>query len=57
MRSRRLTALGAIGLIGAMVFWDLAISAPLDPFDAPPAVALGSGVAASGAHCSALPAR
>jgi hypothetical protein len=35
---------------------DLGASAPLNPFRAPPLLALGSGQAASGAHCAA-PAR
>lgn len=55
MATRRLTAFVAIGLIAAVVLADLATSAPLDPFRAPPAIALGSGQATSGAHCAALP--
>ena len=44
--------LGAIGLgIGA----DLAASEPLNPFRAPPLLALGSGQVAAGAHCTAVP--
>ena len=55
MLTRRLTATAALALIAAIVLTDLATSAPLDPFRAPPAIALGSGQAASGAHCAALP--
>jgi hypothetical protein len=45
--------LGAALLIVAV---DLGASQPLNPFRAPPLLALGSGQAASGAHCAA-PAR
>jgi len=55
MVTRGLSALVALALIAAVVVTDLATSAPLDPFRAPPAIALGSGQAASGAHCAALP--
>lgn len=55
MLTRRVTATAALALIGALVLGDLATSAPLDPFRAPPAIALGSGLAAGGAHCAALP--
>ena len=55
MATRRLTAFVALALIAAVVLTDLATSAPLDPFRAPPAIALGSGQATSGAHCAALP--
>lgn len=55
MATRRLTAFASIGLIAAVVLADLATSAPLDPFRAPPAIALGSGLANGGAHCAALP--
>ncbi len=44
--------LAALGVVAA----DLAASEPLNPFRAPPLLALGSGQAASGAHCAA-PAR
>lgn len=39
---------------GVLVF-DLATSKPLDPFSAPPLLALGSGQASGGAHCASLP--
>ena len=55
MLTRRWTATATLALIAAMVLVDLATSAPLDPFRAPPAIALGSGQAAGGAHCAALP--
>lgn len=44
-----------LGAVSALVILDLVMSAPLDPFSAPPLLALGSGQAASGAHCAALP--
>ncbi|MFN3822748.1 MAG: hypothetical protein ACK4GW_15210 [Pseudorhodobacter sp.] len=44
--------LGAVAIVAA----DLGASEPLNPFRAPPLLALGSGQAASGAHCAA-PAR
>lgn len=53
--TRGLIAAIGLGVIAGIVLADLAISAPLDPFRAPPAIALGSGQAASGAHCAALP--
>lgn len=55
MVTRRLTASLALALVGAIIALDLGQSAPLDPFKAPPAIALGSGLAAGGAHCAALP--
>ncbi len=55
MMTRRLTASACIALVTAIVVTDLATSAPLDPYRAPPAVALGSGQATGGAHCAALP--
>ena len=55
MLTRRWTATATLALIAAIVLVDLATSAPLDPFRAPPAIALGSGQAAGGAHCAALP--
>lgn len=55
MMTRRLTASACIALVTAIVAMDLATSAPLDPYRAPPAVALGSGQATGGAHCAALP--
>ncbi len=52
--TRKLTT----GVAGALLFlllaFDLA-TAELNPFDAPPAIAFGSGVAGGGAFCGALP--
>ncbi len=42
-----LLAAGAVGL-----GFDLAASEPPNPFTAPPAFALGSGLSAGGAHCA-----
>ena len=39
-------------LAGFLAF-DLQACAPLNPFQAPPIFALGSGQASSGAHCAA----
>ena len=48
----------AAGITGALLFlllaFDLA-TADLNPFNAPPAIALGSGVAGGGAFCGELP--
>ncbi|TCP61655.1 hypothetical protein EV663_104107 [Rhodovulum bhavnagarense] len=41
--------------VAGLVALDVVISVPLDPYGAPPLLALGSGEAASGAHCAALP--
>ncbi|MCP1167940.1 MULTISPECIES: hypothetical protein [Limimaricola] len=46
-------ALSVIGLVVALIAADLAGSAPLNPYQAPPMLALGSGLAATGAHCAA----
>lgn len=51
--TRAVVALGVLVLVGAVVAADLRASAPLNPYQAPPAWALGSGLAAGGAHCSA----
>ncbi|SHK80069.1 hypothetical protein SAMN05444414_101273 [Roseovarius marisflavi] len=44
-------------LIGVAVFLglDFANSEPLNPYTAPPLMSLGSGLAATGAHCAAPP--
>ena len=46
-----------ITLLGVAVFLglDFANSAPLNPYTAPPLLSLGSGLAATGAHCAAPP--
>ncbi|KPQ12444.1 MAG: hypothetical protein HLUCCO17_02430 [Saliniramus fredricksonii] len=51
--SRRPVAL-AVGLFLLIVFAvDQGVSAPPNPFTAPPILALGSGETAGGAHCAA----
>ncbi|MEI4472815.1 hypothetical protein [Frigidibacter sp. MR17.24] len=52
--TRRLTAGIAIAALAVLVGLDLAASPP-NPWQAPPAFALGSGQAASGGFCGALP--
>ncbi|MEE4119712.1 MAG: hypothetical protein V2I65_11905 [Paracoccaceae bacterium] len=52
--TRRVTAAIAAAFLLALAVFDAATS-ELDPFRAPPALALGSGLASGGAHCSALP--
>lgn len=47
--------LGLLGAVAGVLAFDLATSAPLDPYSAPPLLALGSGQASGGAHCAALP--
>lgn len=43
-----------LGVLGLIVL-DSVQSAPLNPYTAPPLLALGSGLAAGGAHCAAPP--
>lgn len=50
----RVAIILAAGLLGVLVL-DQVQSVPLDPFGAPPLLALGSGQASGGAHCAALP--
>ena len=57
MVTRRTTASLVIAMLLALVAWDFAVSEPPNIYQAPPLFALGSGQAASGAHCSALPSR
>lgn len=54
-QTRRLTALLVVLLMIGLITLDQAQSRPLNPFAAPPLLALGSGQAAGGAHCAALP--
>jgi hypothetical protein len=42
----------ALTLVAALVVWDAAASGLPDPFRSPPPVALGSGAAPTGAHCT-----
>ncbi len=51
--SRRPVAVAVALLLLGVLALDTGVSAPLNPFAAPPPVALGSGQAASGAHCAA----
>lgn len=46
-------ALAVFAAIGITIALDVVGSERLNPFIAPPAIALGSGQAASGAHCAA----
>jgi len=43
-----------LGMLGVIVL-DQVQSEPLNPYTAPPMIALGSGMAAGGAHCAAPP--
>ncbi len=43
----------SLGLVALFLLADLGLSEPLDPFESPPPIALGSGLAPTGAHCSA----
>lgn len=45
--------LAALTLVAALIVWDAARSGLPDPFRSPAPVALGSGAAPEGAHCSA----
>lgn len=54
MNRARVTLLVLLGMAG-LVALDVAQSAPLNPYAAPPMMALGSGLAATGAHCAAPP--
>jgi hypothetical protein len=53
--TRRVTMLAVAVMVAALIAFDLAASAPPNPFKAPPLLALGSGQAAGRAHCAALP--
>ncbi len=53
--SRTHGVIALVVVIVALLVFDLSHSAPLDPFRAPALLALGSGQAASGAHCAAAP--
>ena len=52
--TRRFTALTALLGIAALLALDLSATPP-NPYAAPPVIALGSGVAAAGGFCGALP--
>lgn len=50
---RPVVGLCALALVGAILALDLVANGAPDLFDAPPAIALGSGQAPTGAHCTA----
>ena len=52
--TRKFTASLAIAFIAALLLFDQA-TAELNPYQAPPAFALGSGQASAGGFCGALP--
>jgi hypothetical protein len=54
MIRRTVTLLVALGVVGLLAL-DYAQSQPLNPYTAPPLLALGSGLAATGGHCAAPP--
>ena len=49
---RPAVGLAALALLAALVAMDALNAAPIDPFEVPAPVALGSGAAPGGAHCS-----
>lgn len=53
--TRRVFAVLVLALMGGLLALDAAVSDPLNPYRAPPLLALGSGEAAGGAHCAARP--
>lgn len=55
MPKRQTVGLGLLAAIAFLVAADIGASRPLNPFTAPPPVALGSGAAPGGAHCAAPP--
>ena len=54
MIRRTVTLLVALSVVGLLAL-DHAQSQPLNPYTAPPLLALGSGLAATGGHCAAPP--
>ena len=50
--SRTVTGLMTLTLIGLLLIVDTRQSTPINPHAAPPPVALGSGQAPTGAHCT-----
>ncbi len=52
--TRHVTAFAALALIGLLIVFDHA-TADLNPYKAPPMLALGSGVEAAGGFCGAMP--
>jgi hypothetical protein len=49
-----MTALVAIGLLSGLLIFDLSTST-VNPYVAPPVVALGSGMASAGGFCGVFP--
>ncbi len=49
---RPMVGMLALGFILLLLVVDNAESTPINPFNAPPVIALGSGEAPSGAHCT-----
>jgi len=54
MKRTHCTLILVLGILSLLVL-DQQISQPLNPYQSPPAIALGSGVAGAGGFCSALP--
>jgi uncharacterized membrane protein len=52
--TRKITAAAALALVVLVIAFDL-VAAPPNPYAAPPLLAFGSNVAASGGFCAALP--
>lgn len=52
--TRHITAAAAIALLGLLLAFDQTTTR-LNPYKAPPLLALGSGVEASGGFCGAMP--
>lgn len=52
--TRRFTAGIAVLAVASLIGWDLKASPP-NPYAAPPILAIGSGLSASGGFCGALP--
>jgi hypothetical protein len=55
MKTRRLTGFAALAFLSGLLILDRWVSQPLNPYQAPPIVAYGSGLASGGAHCAAMP--
>ena len=55
MATRRSIAFATLLFLAAVLTVDAAVSEPPNPYTQPPAVAFGSGQAASGAMCAAVP--
>ncbi len=53
--TRRTTAAIVLAFVAGLLAFDLSASEPPDIYAQPPAIALGSGAVASGAHCASLP--